>query len=345
MPHILNTKATSRTVAINRLLLTVLLLGFALFLLNYFVFSTDPMSTPQQSLSAPGDKPFAETNTIYTPPVPNNMTFAGESVPIDHFDVREGFERELLINTFWHSNTMQLVKRAARFFPIIEPILAEHGVPEDMKYLAVVESSLLHPTSPAGAKGMWQFMRATAIEYGLEVNSQVDERYHVHKATEAAAEYLKEAKEVFGNWTLAAASYNRGKAGVQKQIDRQKQHNFYDLLLVEETQRYIYRILAVKYIFQDLEAYGFHLDMEDFYLPIPTYTVEVTESVDDFADFAAQYDINYKVLKYFNPWLRQTYLKVPAGKSYEIIIPEKGMRSVEKVNTYHKKTEKPDLEF
>ena len=310
--------------------LTFVLIVVGLFnLLKGFVFSTDKDDNP----IAPKNykESFQEDYGIYAPPIPDNMEFAGEEVPMDNFDVREGFDRELLVNTYWQSHTMLFFKMAARFFPMIEPVLAEHGIPEDFKYIAVVESDLRQATSPAGAKGMWQFMRGTAKDYGLEINEQIDERYHVEKATAAACKYFKESKEEFGTWTLAAASYNRGRQGIQRQMDRQKQDGFYDLLLTTETQRYIYRVLAVKYIMQHPEKYGFHFRKKDLYLKIPTYTVKIDSSVSHFADFAKKHDINYKILKYFNPWLRETSLNNPRNKTYEIKIPEEGMRSWEKI--------------
>lgn len=310
-------------------LIFLLLAGGLVVALKLFVFSDTPYGKKEKK-----EEPDGELQ-VHSPKIPNDATFAGENIPQHYFDVREGIDRELLVNTYWHSHTMQLIKRAARYFPIIEPILAEEGVPDDFKYVAVVESDLRHPTSPAGAKGMWQFLGRTAKEYGLEVNNQVDERYNVRKSTRAACNYFKKAKEDLGTWTLAAGSYNVGRYGIKKQMKRQHEEGFYDLLLNSETQRYIYRVIALKYIMQDPKKYNFNLKTEDLYLPIPTQTLEVDTSVTDFAVFAEQFDTNYKILKYFNPWLRQTYLHNNRGKTYHIVVPEKGMRDWRKIKEHY----------
>lgn len=312
-------------------LLIAALLGISA---KMFIFSEDPL--PEEPAM---EKKEGVTPKIQSPPMPEQPVFAGDTVPADYFDVREGLDREFLVNTYWHSHTIQLIKLSKRIFPIIEPILEDRGVPKDFKYVAAVESDLRHPTSPAGAKGMWQFMERTAREYNLEVNSQVDERYNIEKSTEAACQYFKDAKEELGSWTLAAASYNVGRHGIKKQQRRQHQEDFYDLLLNEETQRYIYRVIALKYIMKAPEKYGFDLEPNDLYLPVPTYKVSVDSSVTDFANFAEEFNINYKILKYFNPWLRQTYLRNNKGKTYQITIPENGMRSWSKIKTQYQSTQ------
>lgn len=315
--------------------LAFLIVATGLFIaVKVLVFSKTPSDEPAKQQSP------LEQFKVESPPMPENTTFAGEKVPLNHFDVREGIDRELLVNTYWHSNTIQLIKLAARFFPIIEPILEEEGIPTDFKYVAVVESGLRHPTSYMGAKGMWQFMKETAREYGLEVNYQVDERYNVEASTRAACKFFKKAKNDLGTWTLAAASYNVGRYGVKKQIKRQKQDGFYDLLMNSETQRYIYRIIALKYIMQDPVKYGFNIDVDEMYLPVPTKKLKVDTSVQDFADFAADHNTNYKILKYFNPWLRKAYLKNSGGKTYEITVPKKGMRKWDKIKAQYKSNEK-----
>ena len=256
--------------------------------------------------------------------IPENLNFAGEKVPQDDPEILERIDREFLVNTYWQSNALLLMKRAHKYFPIIEPILARHGVPDDFKYLAVAESGLQNVVSPKGATGFWQIMRTTGREYGLEVNANVDERYHLEKATEVACRYLRRSKEKFGSWTLAAAAYNAGPGGVNKQLTIQKADDYYDLLLGQETGRYVFRILAIKEILSNPETYGFEIAKEDLYDPIPTFTVEVDEPVTNFADFAAEYGINYKILKRHNPWLRQPHLNNVTKKKYAIAIPNKG---------------------
>ncbi|HET7361179.1 MAG TPA: lytic transglycosylase domain-containing protein, partial [Salinimicrobium sp.] len=245
---------------------------------------------------------FVKDYRVYPIQMPENLNFAGEPVPIESPDIYERMDRELLVNTYWQSNSLLLMKRANKYFPIIEPILAEMGVPDDLKYIAVIESGLTQAVSPAGARGFWQFMKSTGREYGLEINDNIDERYHIEKATRAAVEYLKNSKERFGSWTLAAAAYNAGNYGVARQQERQEVNDYYDLLLGNETERYVFRILALKEIMEHPKKYGFHFREKDLYQPIPTYTVKVDTSVSNFARFAKNFDINYKILKIHNPW-------------------------------------------
>ncbi len=259
---------------------------------------------------------------VYSLPTPVNVSFAGKEVPLERFGVREKLDRELLVNTYWHSNTLLLFKRCNRWFPVIEPILARNGVPDDFKYLAVIESGLTNSVSSAGATGFWQFLKATGESYGLEVNDEVDERYHVERSTEAACRYLNEAYRKFGDWALVAASYNMGMGGVNKQLERQKVQEYWDLLLNEETSRYVYRILAVKEILNNGTAYGFVVRKSDLYDPYEVRTVAIDSSVTDLADFALAQGANYNVLKSLNPWLRQSYLENPSKKSYTILFPE-----------------------
>ena len=262
---------------------------------------------------------------VYALPLPEVMDFAGEPVPLDKPDIRERMDRELLVNAYWQSNGLLIFKRANKFMQVIEPLLKEHNLPDDFKYLAIAESGLLDARSPAGAVGFWQFMPATAKEYGLEVNDFVDERYNLELTTEAAAKYLISAKEHFGNWTLAAAAYNAGRAGVGRQIVRQKtENNYYDLLLNQETSRYMFRILAFKEIMSNPKAYGFHFNESDLYQTIPVKKVKVTTTIEDLVDFAIDHGINYKILKIHNPWLRDTKLPNNSGKTYYIEIPEPG---------------------
>jgi len=264
---------------------------------------------------------FNENYKIFSLSSPNDLTFAEEEVPLHIIDVREKLDQELLVNTYWQSQTLLFHKRANRWFPIIEPILKENGVPDDFKYLAVIESGLTDIVSPAGATGFWQFMRSTGREYGLEINNEVDERYHIEKATAAACAYLKDAHEKYGTWSMAAASYNMGMSGLNKQVKRQNVDNYYDLLLNSETGRYMYRILAIKEILSKPARYGFHFRPQDLYPTYDTRIVTIDERVVDFSEFALENGINYKILKILNPWLRDTYLTNPSGKTYEIKLP------------------------
>ena len=257
--------------------------------------------------------------------IPRVMTFAGESVPLQDTDVRERLDREIHVNTYWHSNMLLMIKKANRFFAEIEPLLKKYNLPDDFKYLAVAESGLDNVTSSAGASGFWQFMRATGKQYGLEINSYVDERYNLELATKVASEYLRNSKELFGSWTnAAAAAYNAGNAGISKQMKRQDATDYYNLLLNPETGRYVFRILAFKEILSNPEKYGFFVDQDDLYQAIPTNTIVVDTPIEDFAKFAKQQGINYKILKIHNPWLRDTFLKNASGKKYHIKIPKPG---------------------
>ena len=271
----------------------------------------------------PGDK---ESYVVYGVEIPGQVSFAGEPMPIDLFDVKEALDRELLSNTYFHSQTIRLIKMANRYFPQIEAVLKKNLIPEDFKYLALAESGLSQAVSPAKAVGFWQLMKGTAQEYGLEVGSEVDERYHVAKSTEVACEYLIDSYEKYGNWTMTAASYNAGRRGMDRQIERQKKENYYDLLLNEETARYLFRVVAFKLIFEDPVAYGFTLSKKDLYPEIPVNKIKVDSAIADFTDFAAEYGCNYKILKYLNPWLRDSKLSNPSHKTYEILVPESGYR-------------------
>lgn len=272
----------------------------------------------------PGDekeKAFREGTPMY---FPTAVDFAGESAPLQISDVRERLDRELLVNANLDATTVLIIRRANRYFPIIEPILKQYGVPDDFKYLAVIESGLLNVTSPSGAKGFWQFMPDTAKEKGMEVNELVDERYHLEKSTEAACKYLLAAKAKFGSWTMAAASYNGGMSGLSKKIEEQKVSNYYDLGLTDETSRYVFRILALKEIMKQPALYGFSIYPTELYPPIPTKNVEVDSTINDLTGFAISQGINYKILKIHNPWLRDKKLLNPGKKKYEIKIPLSG---------------------
>ena len=254
---------------------------------------------------------------------PETIDFAGEAPPLDQFYVKEQLDRELTVNTYWHSSTIFLIKRAHRYFPVIEPILRENNIPDDFKYLPLVESGMMNVVSPSGAAGFWQFLDGTARDYGLTVNKEVDERYHLARATQAACRYLRDAFDKYNSWTMAAASYNAGMNRMNSVVVKQKSLNYYDLNLNDETSRYIYRILAIKEILEDPVKYGYQLDESDLFQPVSTYPVNVDSTINDLAQFALDHGINYKLLKEFNPWLIDNKLTVEAGKSYSIAIPGK----------------------
>lgn len=269
---------------------------------------------------------FHNSYKIFAINKPENLSFAGEKIPLNDPDIYEKLDREIHVNTYWQSNTILLIKRANKYFPIIEPILAKHGIPDDFKYLAVAESGLQNVTSPAGAKGIWQIMKATAKEYKLEVTTTVDERYHLEKATEAACKYLLKAREDLGNadWLTVAASYNMGITGVKKQRTRQSSQHYLDLLLNSETGRYVYRLAALKMILENPQNFGFQVREKDKYQIIPTTSITIDTTVNDLGKFAHDFGINYKVLKIHNPWLRENYLSDKSRKKYDIKIPRKG---------------------
>jgi len=288
----------------------------SLLIINLFTASTFEGKEKEQFESN-----FHNNYKIFALNLPSELDFASENVPLNLIDVTEKMDRELLVNTYWQSQTLLLLKRSNRYFPVIEKILKEEEVPEDFKFLALMESGLTNVVSPAGATGFWQLMKDAAKERGLEVNSTIDERYHLEKSTRAACAYLKEAKEKFGSWTLAAASYNMGMTGLSNQLERQKATNYYDLVLNEETSRYIFRILAAKLILSNPKDYGFIYRDEDLYGPLRFKEFEVDTTINNLADFAFENGINYKTLKYLNPWLRDGYLPNSSGKNYAIQIP------------------------
>lgn len=267
---------------------------------------------------------YTANTKFFNVPLPEIISFAGEAAPLDLYYVREGLDRELLVNTYWHSNTILLLKRAARYFPAIEPVLKANGIPDDFKYVALIESGLMNVVSPSNAVGFWQFLDKTGKQYGLEVTDQVDERYHHIKSTEAACRYIRDAYKKYNNWTLAAASYNAGQGRISREVEKQAVNNFYDLYLNQETSRYIFRILALKMIYEDPTAYGFYIRKKDLYPQFPTYSVSVDTGITNLVNFAARYNVNYRILKEFNPWLRSDQLKVAPGKSYTLVFPAEG---------------------
>jgi membrane-bound lytic murein transglycosylase D len=265
-----------------------------------------------------------QASKVYALKLPEILDFADEIVPIEFPDIKERFDKELLVNTYWQSNMLLLLKRANKYFPLIEKILEEEGVPDDFKYLAVIESALENARSPKGAKGFWQIMPNTGREYGLEVNANVDERYHLEKSTRVASSYLIKAKNRLGSWTLAAASYNRGMFGIGRLLNKQLADNYYDLLLNNETSRYMFRIIAVKEIMSHPDRYGFVFSKEDLYAPVIYRKVGLDSAIGNLAAFSKGQKINYKILKTHNKWLIQNHLNNKSRKFYEILIPEKG---------------------
>lgn len=300
------------------LLMLALLAGGALGV-HLLTFSTTGADTDLDY-----QRHFNESYKIFSLNLPNDLTFCGEKVPMDKLDVRERLDRELLVNTYWQSNSLLAHKRANRWFPVIEPILKAEGVPDDMKYIALIESGLTNVVSPMGATGFWQFMKDTGIKHGMEVNAEVDERYNVARSTKAACDYLKEAYGRYGSWSLAAASYNLGPGGLDKQLGRQKNNDYFALLLPEETSRYVFRVLAMKEIITDPERYGFHLRKKDLYPAYRTRTMEVTGPIDDLNDLAVRQGTDYKTLKLLNPWLRDIKLTNPKGNTYQLLLPADG---------------------
>ena len=298
----------------------------ALTVVGIIFISTNLFFTHNSIAAADGspDGLFPQEYKIISPKIPNNITIFGEGVPLENFEVYERVDREILVNTYWHSATILAIKRAARWFPVIESILKQNNIPDDFKYLAVVESNLENVVSPAGATGYWQFIKSAAKQYGLEVTDEVDERYDVIKSTEAACKYLNTAYAMFGNWTMSASSYNAGMSGIDKWSGLQKTTNYWNLVLGSETSRYVSRIIAMKLIMENPSAYGYDLKDEDLYKPLKYKEVELTTSVSDFAEYASTLDVNYKTLKLYNPWLRDTKLKVKNGVTYKIKVPEEG---------------------
>ena len=256
--------------------------------------------------------------------IPRNLYFAGERVPLNEPDILERFDRELYVNSYFHSSTIFLIKRANRWFPQMMPILRKAGIPDDLVYLPLIESGFQQVVSPAGAAGYWQLMRSTGRELGLEVNEEVDERFHPTKSTYAAVKYLKKAYDKFGNWTNVAGSYNMGMNGLQKRIKKQRVDSYYDLLLNEESKRYVFRLLAIREIFTNQKKYGFYIPKSELYYPEKVKVITIKKSVPDLTAFAFEHGINYKILKRHNPWLRKNTLTIKGkGKTYEVLIPVK----------------------
>lgn len=273
------------------------------------------------SLAEAGNNDNMLPQVIRSINVSKPYTFAEEHVPMDNFDAVERLDRELSVNSYWHSSTLLNIKSASRYFPVIEPILAKYGIPDDFKYLAVTESNLRNVTSPAGAKGIWQFVKATGQYYGLEINGEVDERYNLEKATVAACKYLADYYEDFGSWTLAAAGYNMGGPRVKKLLAEQHAKTYYDLNVNPETSRYIFRIIAMKEILTSPKDFGFYIEENELYKPLDYKIIEVSESVPNWGTFAEEHGISYRMLKVYNPWLVSGDLTCSGKKVYEVKVP------------------------
>ncbi|MFK7786266.1 MAG: transglycosylase SLT domain-containing protein [Crocinitomicaceae bacterium] len=292
------------------------------FFLPFFTFCL-LVSCQNQTVEADG-KP--EVQTVETaqliPQIPEKMSLFGEDIQLDNFDIRERLDKEIIVNTYFHSSTIQILKKANRYFPMIEKILAEEGIPDDMKYLCVIESALNQATSPSGAKGFWQFMPAAGKENGLLISKEVDERFHIEKSTRAACSYLKTAKRNFKDWISASASYNCGIGGLKKVMKAQQAENFFDLYMNRETTRYVFRIMALKLLMESPAEYGFDPAKLELYEPIETRQIQVEESISDLALWAKANGSNLRMLKILNPWLISNKLTV-SERTFTIELPTK----------------------
>lgn len=296
----------------------VITLFSIVFLTHFFISST--YTSNSDTVHQQG---FNSKYNVYSVLKPDNLKFANENIPESTFDVWERLDKELLKNIYWQSNTLLYFKRANKYFPIIEEILEKNNIPSDFKYLALIESGFEYKVSPSGAAGFWQIMKGTAREYGLEVNYAIDERYHLIKSTEAACKYLQKAYNKFGSWTLAAASYNMGINGVQRQVKKQNTNNYFNLYLNDETSRYVFRIIVIKEIMENPRKYGFVFRQNDLYSYPSVKQIRVDSTINNLYSFAQENDINYKILKRFNPWLRTYKLPDESRRVYYIDIPEK----------------------
>ncbi len=267
---------------------------------------------------------FNRNMKIFIPDTPDKASFCGEEVPLETYFVKEAYEREIMSATYMHSATVTMFKRAYRWFPVIEPILKKNGIPDEFKFLAVAESNLGNIVSPAGAEGFWQFIKPTALHYGLEINADVDERYNLEKATEAACKYFKDAYSTFRSWTLVAASYNRGIDGMKKALQKQLVNDYYDLYLNDETSRYVFRILAYKEVYTHPVSYGFYLRERDFYPPLSTRIVAIDSPISSLPAFALKMKINYRILRELNPWLQSYVFPNKGRKIYTFLLPKEG---------------------
>ena len=309
--------------SIRKIWMALAAVALVLVIISFVKSSSTTTSTSKSTSQATSKSGITSAVSL-----PKDLTFVNERVPLEHFDVHESLDREIHVNTYFQSQTIFYIKRSARFFPTIERILKENNVPDDFKYLAVAESGLANVVSPSDAAGFWQFLKGTAIELGLEVNDQVDERFNLDKSTFAACKYLKKLHDQYGSWTMAAAAYNSGPNGLMKNVERQKENNYYNLYLNEETARYVFRILAIKLIIETPSDYGFDIKKSELYRPFTYNEVTVDSTITSIADFAALYQTNYKILKILNPWLRDNTLTNKTKKTYTLKIPTKNMRNL-----------------
>lgn len=297
-------------------------------MLFYIIYneSRTELTTAQTGITAPNDDipvDLLEYRNAVSLELPDTLYFAGERVPLEIPDVRERLDRELHINTYWHSSTIFLLKRGNQWLPRMEKILKDNNIPDDFKYIAAIEGGFLNQISPSNAVGFWQFLKGSGKEYGLEISKDVDERYDPIKSTVAACKYLQKSHSKFGNWTNVAASYNRGMAGLSRALENQQVDSYYDLMLNEETSRYLFRLLAIREIFRNPEKFGFDISKEHLYEEEEIKYVEVDADIKDLIQFSKEQGINYKLLKRHNPWLRDDDLKVRKNKTYQIAIPIK----------------------
>lgn len=290
---------------------------FFIALAGAFVFLSNTETQSEKALDE-----FNQYYKIYSLALPKTISFAGTKIPLTDFDIAERYDRELLTNVYWQSQTLLMVKRANRYLPMIEKILKQNNIPADFKYVALAESGLQNVVSPAGAAGFWQFLDKTAKRYNLEVNEEIDERYNLAKATQAACMYFKESYSYLNDWSLVAASYNMGILGVKRQIKAQGINNFVDLYLNTETSRYLFRIIAIKDICENPAKYGYNIPYTDLYKEVPTVKVRVDLSITNLAEWSVQNACNYKLLKLLNPWIRKPFLNVEAGKIYYLDLPK-----------------------
>jgi len=264
---------------------------------------------------------FKDNIKVFAVSIPSKINFAGDAVPLDRFYVQEAVERELTVNTYFHSSSILLIKKANRWFPVIEPILKKHNIPEDFKYLAVAESGLDNVVSPAGATGFWQIMKQTGREYGLEINEDIDQRYDLELSTEVACQYFTKAYDKYGSWALVAASYNAGMSRISEEMERQQHDNYYDMIFGEETGRYVYRIIALKVLLENPNESGFYIRKKDLYKPFKLKKITVDTTINDIPAFAKSFELNYKEFKIYNPWIRQAYLANKSRRTYTILVP------------------------
>ena len=302
---------------------TILLV--TIFVLISFLFLSSSYLNTSDNIHQQG---FNNKYNVYSVLKPNNLTFANELVPDSSSDIWERLDKELLKNIYWQSNTLLYFKRANKYFPIIEEILAKNNIPDDFKYLAVIESGFEYTVSPSGAAGFWQIMKGTAREYGLEVNYAIDERYNLRKSTEAACKYLQKAYDEFGSWTMAAASYNMGINGVKRKMQKQGTNNYFNLHLNDETSRYIFRIIVIKEIMENPRKYGFVFRKSDLYNYPEVKQIRVDSTINDLYLFAKKHNVNYKILKKYNPWLRISTLPDESRRVYYIDLPRKSEKLV-----------------